>query len=100
MPYVSHVWVDAKFAEPFLGVAWNAANEAEVIEVLGQPTSWRGEGVTDKKKKTPVWTVALDDGAQTELEISFRNRLRVTLSVRSAAQTRPRRSSPSASSPG
>jgi hypothetical protein len=86
IPYVSHVWLDAKFGEAFLGVPWNVANEADVIKALGTPMSWRGIIVTDKKKTAPVWTYTLDEGAQVELEISYRNRLRVELSLRSASE--------------
>jgi hypothetical protein len=85
VPYLSLAWVNEKFGEPILGVPWNVAGPDDVIEILGKPTGMRGLVVTDKKKTIPIWTFVLDEGAEIELEVSFRKWLRVTIAVRSAS---------------
>jgi hypothetical protein len=85
VPYLSLAWVNEKFGEPILGVPWKVATPDAVVEILGEPMEMRGLVVTDKKKTIPVWTFLLDEGAEIELEISFRKWLRVTIAVSSAA---------------
>lgn len=86
IPYVSAAWLEPKLGETILGVPWTAASAEEVAAILGKPTSMRGDVVTDKKQGTSVWTYSLDDGAQVELEITFRKRLQVMVAVAAASQ--------------
>lgn len=86
VPYVSAAWLEPKLGETILGVPWNAATAEEVVAILGKPTSMCGDVVTDKKKAVSVWTYALDDGAQTELEITFRKRVEIRISVTAASE--------------
>ena len=83
IPYLSNVWLDEKFGEQVLGVPWDVPGADQVAAILGKPSTVRSTGTP---RMASLWTLTLDEGAEIELEFTFRKRLSVRIAVRSAAE--------------
>ena len=85
VPYLERVDVDDKIGEEVLGVPWKATTAKEIVAVLGEPHAIRPFLTVDDKPTIPTWTYVVDAARDVTLEIQFRNRLRVSIFLKSAA---------------
>ncbi|HEY1954595.1 MAG TPA: hypothetical protein VGH28_03270 [Polyangiaceae bacterium] len=80
VPYIVNVWVEPKIGETVLGVPWDAASIADVEKVLGK-AKMRRFFHDDDEPTVGEWKYALDEGAHTLLEITFRKRVQVRIGI-------------------